>query len=117
MIKDDLLFHITTRKQWKESNKDGRYLPESLDTEGFIHASRGEQLEDTANRLFSDRNKILLLVIETSRLAPEVKFEEDPDSGEKFPHIYGPLNMDAIVDKIEVYAEKNGRFKIDFTSD
>lgn len=116
-MQDDLIFHITTRKQWKEFQKDGRFVPESLDKEGFIHASTGPQLEYTANRFFSNRNKILLLVIEMSRLAPEVKYEEEPETGEKFPHIYGPLNVDAIVDKIDVYMEKDGRFKISFTSD
>lgn len=116
-MQDDLIFHITTRKQWKEFQEGGRYTPESLEKEGYIHASRGSQLEETANRFFSDRNKILLLVIEMSRLAPEVKYEAEPETGEKFPHIYGPLNIDAIVDKIDVYVEKDGRFKISFTSD
>lgn len=116
-MRDDIIFHITDRKKWKQFKENGRYIPESLDSEGFIHCSRGTQLEETANRFFSDHNKILLLVIDTSRLVPEVKYEEDSETGETFPHIYGPLNTDAIVDKIDVYTEEDGRFKISFTSE
>lgn len=116
-MKDDLIFHITTRKEWKKYQKGGRYSPENFEQEGFIHASRGNQLEETANRFFSNRNKILLLVIDMARLVPEVQYEEDPETGEQYPHIYGPVNIDAIVDKLDVYAEKEGEFRITFTSD
>ncbi|MDZ7680338.1 MAG: DUF952 domain-containing protein [Fodinibius sp.] len=116
-MRDDLLFHITTQEHWKEFQKDGSYVPESLDTEGFIHCSSGSQLEDTANRLFGDEDEILLLVIDASMIRDDVKYEDDDDIGEKFPHIYGAISVNAVIDKIKVKAEKNGKFNIAFTSD
>jgi uncharacterized protein (DUF952 family) len=116
-MRDDLLFHITTQEQWKEFQKGGSYIPESLEEHGFIHCSSGSQLEDTANRLFDDKDEILLLVIDASMIRDDVKYEKDPESGEKFPHIYGAISVNAIIDKLSVKAEKNGTFNIAFTSD
>lgn len=112
----DLLFHITTKEAFKEFKSGGNYEPESLEGEGFIHCSGGDQVKETASRLFRNERKILLLVIDVSNLRPEVKYEADEGTGQKFPHIYGPLNTDAIIDKIEVRPEKDGTFDISFDS-
>lgn len=116
-MKNDLIFHITTKKGWKEYQKNGSYEPESLEQEGFIHCSKGSQLQEIANRLFSGKRKILLLVIDVSTLRSELKYDSDEQSGEQFPHIYGPLNIDAVIDKIPVHAEQDGHFEISFSSD
>ncbi|HKK46185.1 MAG TPA: DUF952 domain-containing protein [Balneolaceae bacterium] len=115
-MRDDLLFHITTREEWKTHQNQGNYEPESLTSEGFIHCSTGSQLQETANRLFAGTNKILLLVIDVSTMRESVKYEEDSDTGNKFPHIYGPLHTNAIIDKIDIKAEDDGSFDISFTS-
>jgi uncharacterized protein (DUF952 family) len=112
----DILFHITTREAFSELKKSHTYEPESIESEGFIHCSSGEQVNETANRFFADQTQILLLVIDVSTLLPEVKYELDEEAGQKFPHIYGPLNKDSIIDKIDVMAEEDGRFDISFKS-
>lgn len=116
-MRDDLIFHLTTKDEFFKSKKDNNYQPQSLDEEGFIHCSTGKQVEATANRLFSDQDRLLLLIIDVSTLAANVKYEEDTEQGEAFPHIYGPVNTDAIMDKFTIFAEKNGKFKIAFSSD
>lgn len=115
-MRDDLLFHITTREEWQEQQENGRYVPESLESEGFIHCSTGSQVEETANRLFPDRDQLLLLVIDVSTLGENIKYEKDEETGEKFPHIYGPLSVNAVIDKIDIQAEKDGKFNIAFSS-
>jgi uncharacterized protein (DUF952 family) len=116
-MREDLLFHITTKDDWKEYKKNGNYEPKSLEAKGFIKCSSGDQLQDTANRLFPDKEKILLLVIDVSLIREDIKYEEDKETGKKIPHIYGPLSTNAVIDKIEVQAEENGTFNISFTSD
>ncbi|WP_440998863.1 DUF952 domain-containing protein [Fodinibius sp. SL11] len=115
-MRDDLLFHITTKELWKQFNKSGSYEPESLETQGFIHCSTGEQVERTANSLFGDKEEILLLVIDATTLHDDVKYEEDENTGEKFPHLYSPLNTNAIIDKIAIESENNGTFDIAFST-
>lgn len=115
-MRDDLIFHITTKEDFSSFKKSGNYEPESLDEEGFIHCSSGHQVENTANEKFAEHDKILLLVIDVTALNSKIKYEKDPGSEKKYPHIYGPLDTNAIIDKIEVLAEENGDFKIGFTS-
>lgn len=115
-MRDDLIFHITTSEEWEENQKGGNYVPESLDSEGFIHCSRGSQVEETANKFYSDKEQILLLVIDVSSLDEKLKYEKDEESGEKHPHIYGPLGTNAVIDKITIGAEDSGKFQISFSS-
>lgn len=115
-MREDLLFHITTKDDWKEFNNNGSYEPESLDSEGFIHCSTGSQVENTANRLFGDQDEIMLLVIDATMLRDDIKFEKDEDSGVKFPHLYSALSNNAIIDKITIKSEDDGTFNIAFTT-
>lgn len=115
-MREDLIFHITTKEYFNSHKKENKYFPESLDTEGFIHCSKGSQIEATANRICADKDQLLLLVIDASTLTSNIKYEEDKNLGETFPHIYGPLNTDAVMDKLDVHAEANGQFKIAFSS-
>lgn len=114
-MRNDLLFHITTKEDWKLHNKNGSYQPESLENQGFIHCSTGSQVEETANRHFAGKDEIFLLVIDAMMLREEIKYEEDEELGEKFPHLYCPLSTNAIIDKIPVKAEENGSFEIAFS--
>lgn len=109
---DQIIFHLTTQEQWSEASKAGTFTTESLDEEGFIHCSTGDQLQATANRLFKGQEDVLLLVIDLSRLQPNVKFEKAEDVDEEFPHILGPLNLDAIIDTIKLAPEEDGTFDI-----
>lgn len=112
---DDLIFHVTQIQQWEEHKKYGEYIPESLDTEGFIHCSKGNQVANVANRKFAGQQDLLLLVIDRATVKSNIKYEIDDETGEKYPHIYGPLNMDAVIDKIELQPDSEGQFGIEIT--
>ena len=90
------LFHIVDRATWDRVRGDGEYRAASLETEGFIHLSGDRQWLATANRFFRGRGDLVLLVIVPDRLTAEVRYE--PADGDHFPHLYGPLNLDAVLD-------------------
>ncbi|MDZ7660213.1 DUF952 domain-containing protein [Fodinibius sp.] len=115
-MRDDLLFHITTKDDWEKFNNGGKYEPESFDSQGFIHCSTGEQVEATANKIFGDKDEILLLVIDATTLYDDIKYEKGEDTDKKFPHLYSPLSTNAIIDKITIKAEDDGKFNIEFTT-
>ena len=94
------LFHITTRAAWQQAVDAGEYRAPSLATERFIHLSNERQWLGTANRLFRDRAGLVLLVIAADRLRHAV--HDEPADGEMFPHLYGPLNVDAVVDVLDL---------------
>jgi uncharacterized protein (DUF952 family) len=111
-----VILHILSRAQWNEAVRRGSYSPASLDTEGFIHCSRPEQVLGTANRFFRGQRDLLILSIDEPRLAAPLKYEppapadggEPPDA--RFPHLYGPLNLDAVVRAAEFPCGPDGSF-------
>jgi len=90
------LFHITTREAWDAAKRTGEYRAPSLETEGFIHLSTGEQWPRTARRFFLGQSGLVLLCLEDSLLDAPVRFE--PVHGEAFPHLYGPLATRAVLE-------------------
>ncbi len=89
------LFHITSATAWWAARATGEYRAQSLETDGFIHLSDGRQWLVTAQRFFKGQTGLVLLEIASEKLAAEVQHEAA--DGEVFPHLYGPLNLDAVV--------------------
>jgi uncharacterized protein (DUF952 family) len=94
-----VIYHITQRTDWESARLAGQYTAPSLQQEGFIHASTGEQVAGTANLFFRGKDGLVLLKIETDLLRSDVRFEPVQSHGEEqfFPHIYGPINLNAVV--------------------
>jgi glutathione S-transferase len=103
------IFHVTTAGEWSAAREAGMYTLSTRDVglaeEGFIHCSFREQVDGVRQRWYSDLSDIVVLVIETDRLTSPWKAEEVLDSSGSegpYPHIYGPLNLDAVVDVREL---------------
>ena len=90
-----MLFHITERSSWQAAKEKGSYQAPSLATEGFIHLSKKEQVVETANRFYKGQSGLVLLGIEPDRLQGELRYDEVAHG--IFPHLYGVLNLDAVV--------------------
>ncbi len=105
----------STSGLWDEAQKVGEYrqstINSTLDDVGFIHATSPDQTTAMLNRHFVDRNDILLLVVDPNKVKPEVKLEA-PLSGSSgvYPHIYGPLNVDAVIDTYVPARDSSGKF-------
>lgn len=104
------ILHITTRDKWKLSITSGQYSDESLQSEGFIHCSTVEQLVGTANRIFKGQADLVVLRIDTSDILSEIAYENLDGGSEKYPHIYGPINHDAVKEVIEFPPSGDGSF-------
>ena len=96
------IFHIATASDWEAAQQTGEYTTSTrgrtLAEEGFIHASRGDQWLAVRKRFYADvEEPLLLLAIESSLLTAPVVEESVSDSEETFPHVYGPINVDAVV--------------------
>lgn len=107
------LLHICPRDEWLRARATGAVTPPSLEDMGFVHLSTPDQVHLPANRLFHGRTDLVLLHIDPSRLAADVRFEpgvpEDPESM-RFPHLYGPLPVDAVVEVVDFRPGDDGRF-------
>ncbi|CAN5207408.1 DUF952 domain-containing protein [soil metagenome] len=92
-----MIYHITTRIGWEKAVVEGSYAAESLGTEGFIHTSYEKQVEGVLNRYYQGHSGLVLLHIEEKAVTSEIKYELAPSVNEIFPHIYGRLNLNAVV--------------------
>jgi len=90
------IFHITTRDQWNEQKSSGKYRHPSLQSEGFIHCSGASQVNETWRRIFGGEPGLIVLEIDVDQLRSEVRYEQS-EPGTLFPHVYGPVNVDAVV--------------------
>lgn len=114
-----MILHITSAAEWKDAQARGSYVAPSLEIEGFIHCSTDKQVTQVANAFYRGKTDLVLLVIDEGRLAPELKWEAPagaPAQGisqaDKFPHIYGPLNLDAVVQVVALTADEHGIFSL-----
>jgi uncharacterized protein (DUF952 family) len=104
------------RSEWQEAVHRGTYEPASLGSEGFIHCSTAMQTLDTANRFFEGRQDLVLLSIDPERLAAACRWETplnsgDERRGELFPHVYGPLNLNAVIQVVDFPCEADQSFR------
>ncbi len=113
-----MIYHITSRSAWNEARDRGEYRAESLETEGFIHCSTEEQVVPVAQKYYTGQHDLLLLVIEPALLESDLKWEPPTggspppgvSEGDLFPHIYGPINLDAVVRVFDLEAAPDGKY-------
>jgi uncharacterized protein (DUF952 family) len=107
----NLIYHITSRTAWSAELEQGIYSPDSLISDGFIHCSKMNQLLRVANNYYTNLHGLVILEIDTLQLNPKVRWEAGTDKpNELFPHIYGPLNSDAVVGVIDFEPGVDGKF-------
>jgi uncharacterized protein (DUF952 family) len=114
-----MILHITTYKDWEKALIQGKYSAPSLKSEGFIHCSTVKQVTDTANIFFKGQYGLVLLCIDEKKIKSECKFEDptgggkhDPNAGNLFPHIYGPINISAVIKVVDFPPNESGLFSL-----
>ena len=102
------LYHIARRQDWLAAQATGSYaistLGKTLGDVGFIHLSFAHQVKMVADYIYSNTADLVLLKIDPEKLIAEVKIENVNGTTERFPHLYGPLNVDAVssIEKFQV---------------
>jgi glutathione S-transferase len=110
------LYHIATAPDWDRARQEGEYRTSTrgrtLSEEGFIHASTAAQVLPVANVVYLDEQQdLVLLVLDTSRIEAEIRREPVPGWADPFPHIYGPLNVDAVIRAVPLERDAAGSFR------
>lgn len=108
---NDVIYHLVPSDYWEAQSTDRPYAPADFAREGFIHCTRGgDQLAVVANRYYRhDARAWLVLVVAKARVTAEIKDEPGGD-GLLYPHIYGPLNRDAIDEVCVMPRDADGVF-------
>jgi uncharacterized protein (DUF952 family) len=93
----EYIYHIATSQEWNNALQTGSYEATSLKEEGFIHCSQQEQLAFVVERYFALKTDLVKLTIDPAKLKSRLIYEWSPSLAQTFPHIYGPINTDAVV--------------------
>lgn len=106
------IFHILHKKDWEKFNKSDQYIPKDFEHEGFIHCSKINQIVRVANAKYKGIKDLLLLEIDSKKVKPEIRFEKSIGTKEEHPHIYGPLNTNAVTKVCKLEPDVNGFFTL-----
>lgn len=107
-----IIYHITSAARWQQAQALGQYTADSLASEGFIHCSKPGQVVATAARYYAGQHGLVLLAIAPARVTAEVRFEPAAHNAELYPHIYGPLNLDAVSAVLPFEPNPDGSFSM-----
>lgn len=119
-----IILHITRQQEWQAALESGAYQTPSLATEGFIHCSTEAQVLRVANNFYRGQTDLVLLLMDTVKLVAPLKFEApinpqtgQPEAGSNdlFPHVYGAVNLEAVVKVVAFPPQADGSFTLPAT--
>jgi uncharacterized protein (DUF952 family) len=109
-----LIYHIAFAADWIAAQRDGEYRVSTrgrtLEQQGFIHAGTADQLAPVANLIYRDATGLIVLAIDEDRITSKIQYDDVPGWDTPFPHIYGPLNVDAVVRTMPLEPAPDGQF-------
>ena len=110
-----IIFHIARSEAW--ANREGQaaagsYRPEMFPVDGFVHCSTEDQVVKVADIRFRGQKDLVLLCIDTDKVKPEIRYENLEGGRELFPHIYGEINTDAVVEVAKFEPGAEGYFTL-----
>lgn len=99
---ENIIYHITTKQEWAKALENNFYTAPSLELEGFIHCSTSVQVSGVLERYYQGVSDLLKLVIDVTKLTNKLEYELAPSVNEIFPHVFGTINIDAVIEVIEL---------------
>lgn len=105
------IYHFLPGALYEQGIAAGQLEEESLVTQGFIHFSTAEQIVHVANFLVPGRKGLVLLKVDSHRVIPEIRYENLEGGERLFPHVYGPVNLDAIEEVLPFFPNEEGYFE------
>jgi uncharacterized protein (DUF952 family) len=107
-----LIFHLAEEPRWQQALDEGTYTPAAFEEDGFIHRSESRQLAGVADLLFRGRQDLVILAIREDRLTAQVRRENLEGGDALFPHVYGPVQVEAVETVYPARPGADGRFEL-----
>jgi uncharacterized protein (DUF952 family) len=105
-MKTDLIFYVVSRRKWPQMTRNGQFIPEEFEEDGTVTCILPERLNGHLNEKFKGRRNLYILVIDTTRL------EYPPKERDGYAVLSRPVNVDAILDKIQIDSPREGDFDL-----
>lgn len=105
-----IILHCMPKETWETIKAKSVFGEESIGAEGFIHCSSIEYFWRVTPNFRDIVKELVLLCIDTKKLTSPVKWEDGDNSGREYPHIYGLINLDAVVAILPYLKGKDGNY-------
>jgi uncharacterized protein (DUF952 family) len=90
------IFHIVPPVTWSAAQETGQYTSADFAADGFVHFSFARQVARVANAIYRDEPELVVVEVESDVVPAELlRVEGCYESGETFPHVYGPIPVSA----------------------
>ena len=103
------LLHVAVRAELAACAEQADYAPLAFAAEGFVHCCWPEQLGGVLSRYFRGRDDLVLLTLDANRLTALLREEAPPRGTELFPHVYGALPRQAVIEETPIATDADGR--------
>ena len=107
-----IITHFTHRSDWDNAAESGFYTAPSLETQGFIHCSTPEQVTGVADRIARDWDDTVLIWIDEAKVEATITYENLEGGDVLFPHMYGPLSLDAVIGVTPFPKNEKGEYEL-----
>jgi release factor glutamine methyltransferase len=104
------LIHLCLEEEWQAAQDQGIFKSKSLEHEGFIHCSQPHQILQVANRFYLGIPGLVLLWVDPQKITSDIRWEAA--DGVLFPHIYGPINLDAVFSVTDLNPDDDGIYRL-----
>lgn len=111
-----MIYHLAYKNDWNQAQRSGEYRQSTkgrtLEEQGFIHAcAKPAQVDQVANAFYRGDSGLLVLIIDEAKVRSQIRRDPVPGFDTPLPHIYGPLNPDAVIDAVPLETDADGAFK------
>ena len=103
----EFIFKVIDKDEWQKAKKSGTYSGSEKDLkDGYIHFSEEQQVKETLNKYYKEKDNLMLLKVHTLNL--EHLLWEQASNGDMYPHLYSPLDVKNVKDEFELILDKDG---------
>jgi uncharacterized protein (DUF952 family) len=111
------IFHIVAPEAWSVAQATGEYTPDGYSCEGFVHFSFAHQVAAVANASYRGEPDLIAIEVESDAVPAELRVEDCYESGQPFPHVYGPIPIAAVRGTTRLTRATNGDWEFTVPGD
>lgn len=105
-----MIAHCMKKNTWNKLRNDAYWGYQDLENEDLIHCSPIKYLWRVLPNFENEEEELVIICIDEEKLKAEVRYEDDDGCGRYYPHVYGPINSDAVTMVLDYLKDDEGHY-------